>query len=228
MTTTAASIWDWTLPVLPCTAMITLLVTLVACNLVSNYASFGDTLLQISQLGMGRAYVYFIVGVAMLLPQVLAIIIGRLQFLLETQSIINRIVLYIIHIINLIPLVFMLIVAIISRDSRSDAYLLGTYGIFECISLYCFIHTLVMFYLYIRRSNALLHAKVIWPIWFLICSLFLIVFFVVWIKTGRVIPGYIAVVSPFLYFLGFVQQFWSRARTRKRYSAVSRVIKNLQ
>jgi hypothetical protein len=159
MATTAASIWDWTLPVLPCTAMITLLVTLVACNLVSNYASFGDTLLQISQLGMGRTYVYFIVGVAMLFPQVLAIIIGRLQFLLQIQSIINRIVLYIIHIISLIPLVFMLIVTLISRDSRSDVYLLGTYGIFECIPLYCFIYTLVMFYQYIYVDRMLCYMR---------------------------------------------------------------------
>jgi len=34
--------------------------------------------------------------------------------------------------------------------------------------------------------------------------------------TAGGIPEYIAASSPFLYFLGFVPQFWIRARERKR------------
>jgi hypothetical protein len=228
MATTAASFWDWSLAVLPFTAITTFIVTLVTCNLVSNYVPAGEYLLPISQLGTGQAYVYFIVGISLIFAQLLALIVGRLQFLLQTQSIINRIVLYVIHIITIIPLGFMFIVAIVSRNNRSDAYLLGAYGVFGSISLYCFLHTAVVFYLYIRRSKVSQHSKVIYPIWFLVCTLLLIIFFIIWHQTNRVILGYIAAASPFLYFLGFVPQFWSQAKSRKRYSAVSRMVKNLR
>jgi hypothetical protein len=224
---TAASVWDWTLVVLPFTAFITFIVILTACNLVSNYVPSGGNLLQISHIGSGNAYVYFIAGVVMLVPQVIAIIIGRLQFLLETQAIINKILLYIIHIITLIPFIFMIIVALVSRGQRYDAQLVGTYGIFGSIALYCFVHTIAVFYLYIRRTTGSQYSEVILPIWFLVCNLLLVIFFVVWLNTNSVITGYIAAATPFLYFLGFVRQFWARARSRKRYAAVSRVSKIL-
>jgi hypothetical protein len=225
MTVTAASVWDWTLAVLPFTAIITFLVTLVACNLVSDYGPSGNNLLQISHLATGSAYIYFIVGFIMLLLQVLAIIIGRLQFLLQTQAIINKVLLYISHVITLIPLIFMLIVALVSGGNRSNTHVLITYGIFGSIALYCFLHTIGVFYLYIRRSNGSRYSEVSLPIWFLVCSLLLVVCFIVWLRTNAVISGYLAAATPFLYFLGFVPQFWARAKSRKRYAAVSTIKK---
>jgi len=227
MKETAASIWDWSLAVLPFTALITFIVTLLACNLVSNYVPSGGNLLQISHIGSGSAYIYFIAGVVMLVPQVIAIIIGRLQFLLQTQAIINNILLYIMHIITLIPFILMIIVILVSRGHRSDAHLHGTYGVFGSIALYCFLHTIAVFYLYIRRTTGSQYSKVALPIWFLVCSLLLIVSFVLWLNTKAVILGYIAAATPFLYFLGFIPQFWARARSRKRYAAVSKVRKIL-
>jgi hypothetical protein len=227
MPPSAASIWDWTLVVLPFTALITFIVTLVACNLSSNYTPAGESLLSISQLGSGPAYIYFIVGFVMLFPQIIAIIIGRLLYLLETQNIINKILLYIVHIVILIPFVFMLIAAFISRGSRSDAHLLAIYGIFGSIALYCLLHTIGVFYLYIRKANGAQYAKIHLPIWFLVCSLLFLASFGVWLNNNGSIWGYVAAITPFLYFLGFVPQFWARARSRKRYSAVSKVSKVL-
>ena len=227
MAPTAASIWDWALAVLPVTALVTFLVTLVSSNLASNDIPRGGSLLQISQLGSGASYVYFIVGFSLLFPQILAIIIGRLLFLLQTQNMINRVVLYIGHIIILIPFIFMLIVAFVSGNSRSDAHRHALYGIFESIALYCVLHTIAVFYLYQRRANGAQYSKVTLPIWFLVCSLLFLAFFIVWVKTNGVILGYIAAIIPFLYFLGFVPQFWASARSRKRYNAVSKVGKAL-
>jgi hypothetical protein len=221
--TTAATVWHWALAVLPVTAFITFIVILVACNLVSG----GGKLLQISDIGIGNAYVYSIAGLVMLLPQILLIIISRLQYLLQTQGIINEIILYIIHIVTLIPFVFMLIVAFVGRGHRSDTRVLGTYGIFGSIALYCFLHTIIVFYLYKRRATGAHYSKLYLPIWFLIWSLLLIVFFVVWLNTNVVIAGYIAAAAPFFYFLGFVPQFWARARSRNRYAAVSKITKIL-
>lgn len=223
MTATAASIWDWSLVVLPFTALITFLITVIACNLVSNYVPGGGNLLQISHIGTGNAYVYFITGIIMLLPQVLAIIIGRFQFLLQTQGAINKILLYIIHIISFIPLIFMIIVAFVSRGHRSDVHLLSTLGILGSIALYCLLHTIVVFYLYIRKVSGSNYSKPTLPILFLICCLLLITFFVVWFTTTSVTAGYIAAATPFLYFLGYVPQFLARARSRKRYVAVSKI-----
>lgn len=225
MAQTAASIWDWSLAVLPITAFITFLVTIIACNLVLNYGSGGSSLLPVSHIATGNAYVYFLAGFVLLLPQILAIIIGRLQFLLQTQGLINSIFLYIIHIISFIPLIFMIIVTFISQQHRSNAYLLITYGILGSIALYCLLHTIIVFYLYIRRANGSKYSKITLPIWFLSCSLLMIVFFVLWFTTNSVIIGYIVAVTPFLYFLGYVPQFWARARSRKLYNGVSKVEK---
>jgi hypothetical protein len=122
----------------------------------------------------------------------------------------------IVHVVALISLIFMLIMAIVSVDDRANLHRIGAYGMFGFISLYCFLHTIVVFYLFTHRSDAPQHSNVIWPIWFLVCSLLLIFFFSIWLLTAGSIPQYIAAASPFLYFLGFVPQFWSRARTRKR------------
>jgi hypothetical protein len=225
MTTVAVLLWVWSLTLFPFTAILTFILTLVTCNLVPNKAPAEEKFPQISQLGTGQAHIYFIGGFVILLPQLLVILIGRLQFLFQTQLIINRTLLCIIHVVALISSVFMLIMAIVSIDDRPNLHLVGAYGMFGSISLYCFLHTIVVIYLFIRRSDAPQHSNVIWPIWFLVCSLLLITFFVVWLMTAEGIPEYIAATTPFLYFLGFVPQFWLRARTRKRDSIVPGVMR---
>ncbi|CAF1409632.1 unnamed protein product [Adineta ricciae] len=224
MAITAASIWDWSLPVLPFTSIITLIVALFADRLLDSQGMMDRPFFEIPVARRSSTHVCFLVGIFLLLPQIIAIIIGRFQFLVKTQSMINRIILSIFHVSTLIPLVFFLLVAIVKRSRHSDGYQMGVYGIFTSISLYCFLHTILICYLYIRRSNAPQHGKVIWPIWFLSCCILLIIFYSIWIHSHSGIAGFIVVFCPFIYFLGFVHQFWLQARARQRYSAVTRVI----
>ena len=219
---TAATIWDWTLVVLPFTVLITFLVMIITCNLVSHS---GGSLRPISELASDSAYVYFIAGFALLFPQIIAIIIGRLQLLLRTQNLINKILLYIAHGVTLIPFVFMVIVALVKGGSRSDAHLLAVYGLFGFIGLYCLLHTIAVFYLYFRKASDAYYTKIYLATWFLVCSLLFLASVGVWSGTNGTVLGYITAAAPFLYFLGFVPQFWDCARSRKRYSAVSRVAK---
>ena len=110
--------------------------------------------------------------------------------------------------------------AIVSIEYNYNVHISFAYTMFSCISLYCFLHTIIIVYLYIQRDDAPQHTNVFYPIWFVICSLFLIAFFAVWLITNEGMPEYIAAASPFLYLLGFVPQFWFRAKTRKRDSIV--------
>ena len=220
----AASIWDWCLAVLPITAFVTFLVILITCNLVGN--SRGG-FLPIDDLSSGSSSIYFLVGFILLVPQILLIIIGRLQFLIQSQGLINHIILYIFHLVILIPFVFLLIVSFVDGNHRENNRRLIIYGILGSIVLYCFFHTIAVVYLYIRRANGSQYSQIALPIWFVVCSLVFIGTFAGWIETRGVLLGYIAVVIPFLYFLGFVPQFWTRARSRTRYSAVSKVGKML-
>jgi hypothetical protein len=121
----------------------------------------------------------------------------------------------------------MIIVAFVSQGSRSDAHLLAIYGIFGSIGLYCLLHTIGVFYLYIRKAAGADYAKIYLPIWFLVCNLVFIASLSTWLTINGTIWGYITAATPFLYFLGFVPQFWVRARSRERYSAVSRINKVL-
>jgi hypothetical protein len=197
---------------------------IIACNLVSNS---GGSLLPISQLASDSAYVYFIVGFALLFPQIIVIIIGRLQYLLQSQNLINNILLYIAHGVILIPVVFMVIVALVKGGGRSDVHLLSIYGLFGSIALYCLLHTIAVFYLYHRKATGDYYGKIYLPIWFLVCSLVFIASLGTWSTTNGTVLGYITAAAPFLYFLGLVPQFFVRARSRKRYSAVSRVARAL-
>ncbi|CAF1409557.1 unnamed protein product [Adineta ricciae] len=159
MAITAASIWDWSLPVLPFTSIITLIVALFADRLLDSQGMMDRPFFEIPIARRSSTHVCFLVGIFLLLPQIIAIIIGRFQFLVKTQSMINRIILSIFHVSTLIPLVFFLLVAIVKRSRHSDGYQMGVYGIFTSISLYCFLHTILICYLYIRRSNAPQHEK---------------------------------------------------------------------
>ncbi|CAF1125674.1 unnamed protein product [Rotaria sp. Silwood1] len=217
-------IWFWSLVILPFTAIVTFIVTLVVCTQVSNDAPPDEKYPQISQLGTGQAYPYFVTGFVILSIQLVVILLGRIQFLFQTQYIIHRGIISIVHALGLLSTGFLLLMAIASVDRRPTIHLTGAYGLFGLISLYCFLHTVIVFYLFIRRLDAPQHSNIIWPIWFLVCSLLIIAFFVVWLITAAGIPEYIAAGTPFLYFLGFVPQFWMQARKKKPDSVLFKTI----
>ncbi|CAF2521797.1 unnamed protein product [Rotaria sp. Silwood2] len=209
-------IWFWSLTILPFTAIITFILTLVACNQVSNNAPRDEKFPQISQLGTGQAYPYFVTGFVILSVQLFVILLGRIQFLFQTQYIVHRGVISVVHAIGLLSTVFLLLMAAVNVDKNYSIHITGAYGMFGLISFYCFLHTVIVFYLFIHRLDAPRHSNMLWPLWFLLCSLILIAGFVAWILTATGIPEYIAAATPFLYFLGFVPQFWMQARTKKR------------
>jgi hypothetical protein len=224
MATLAALIWAWSLVILPFTSIVTFILTLIICNIVPNESPKDEKFPQISELGTGEAHIYFVIGFVVLLPQLLIVLIGRLQFLFESQLIINRIILCIVHVIAVISSIFMVVMAGVSVHVNQGVHLTGAFGMFGCISLYCFLHTILVFYLFIRRSNAPQHSNIIFPIWFLVGCLLLIIFFVIWLITATGIPEYIAAASPFFYFLGFVPQFWSQARAKQQDSTFPGVL----
>lgn len=227
-TTTAASAWDWALAVLPFTALITYIVTMVSCNLVSNYSPGQGNLLQVSHLYSGSSNIYLIVGLILIVPQVISIFIGRLGFLLQNQGLIDGIVLNVSHLLTFLPFVIFLIMGLVNSSYYLTTGTFIIYGILASFALYCIINTIVAFYLFIRKALGTYFSKIYIPIWFLICTLMLIAFSTLWIQSHRPIYGYIALLAPFLYFLGYVPQFWARARARKRYGAVSTIQRKLE
>ncbi|CAF1284449.1 unnamed protein product [Rotaria magnacalcarata] len=208
-------IWFWSLTILPFTAILTFISTLIVCIQIPNNAPKDEKFPQISQLGTGQAYPYFVTGFVILSIQLLVILLGRIQYLFQTQYIIHRGIISVVHGIGLLSIVFLLLMAIVSIDDRPSIHLIGAYGLFGFISLYCFLHTVVVVYLFIHRSDVPQHTNIIWPIWFLFCSVLLITFFIVWLLTAKGIPEYLAAATPFLYFLGLAPQFWTQARTKK-------------
>lgn len=42
---------------------------------------------------------------------------------------------------------------------------------------YCMLHTIVAIYLFAKRSDAPEYSTICWPLWFLICSILLVIFF---------------------------------------------------
>lgn len=209
-------IWFWSLTILPFTAILTFISTLIVCTQIPNNAPKDEKFPQISQLGTGQAYPYFVTGFVILSPQLFILLVGRIQFLFQTQYIIHRGIISVIHAIGLLSIVFLLLMAIANIDQSPPVHLTGAYGLFGLISLYCFLHTIIAFYLFIHRSDVPQHTNPIWPIWFLFCSLLLIASFVFWLLTAKGIPEYVAAGTPFLYFLGFIPQFWLQAKSKKR------------
>ncbi|CAF4041517.1 unnamed protein product [Adineta steineri] len=216
MARTAALIWYWSLVILPFTAIITFILTLVVCNQILQNNLPEKYLPQISQLGIGPAYPYFVFGFVVLSLQMLLILIGRLQYLFQSQSVIHGTILYVIHALALISAILLLIMAIVSLDHNPYLHVIAAMGMFTFISFYCLLHTVVIFYLYARRSIALEHSNIILPIWFLICAVLLTIFASIWISRGSTIPQYIAAAMPFLYILGFIPQFWIQANMKPK------------
>ncbi|CAF3450329.1 unnamed protein product [Rotaria socialis] len=222
MTRILTLVWYWSLLILPFTVMITFILTLVVCRQVlRNNAWSGVNLPHISVLGTGPAYNYFVSGFVILTAQFLLILIGRLQFLFHSQSIIHRAILCAIHAISLLACVFLLIMAIVSLDRNNRLHLTGAIGMFGLLSSYCSFHTIVAFYLFVRRSNAPQHSNILWPLWFLVCCIVLIICASIWGATSKSIPQYIAAAMPFLYIIGFVPQFWNQARMKSQNSGLS-------
>ena len=212
----AALIWYWSLVILPFTAIITFILTLVVCKQVLQSTWSEKDLPQISQLGIGPAYSYFVFGFVVLCLQMLLILIGRLQYLFQSQSIIHRAILCVIHAVALISAILLLIMAIVSLDHNPYLHVMAAFGMFGFISLYCLLHTIVVFYLYARRSVVLQYSNIVCPLWFLICGVLLTIFASIWIVRGSTIPQYIAAAMPFFYILGFVPQFWMQAKTKQQ------------
>jgi hypothetical protein len=228
MTRIVTLIWCWTLLILPLTAILTFVLTLVVCSQVLRHNSWSTVKLpHISVLGTGPAYNYFVSGFVILTPQFLLIVIGRLQFLFQSQSIMHRAILYAIHVTALIASVFLLIMAIVNLHHNTRIHLIGAIGMFAFLSSYCFLHTIVVFYLFIRRSKAPRHSNILYPLWFFACCIVLIVCVSIWGATNQSIPQYIAASMPFLYMLGFVPQFWSQMRMKRRNSGLSAQVHNL-
>jgi len=127
MTRVGPLIWFWSLTILPFTAILTFIVTLIICTQVPNNAPVDEKFPQISQLGTGEAYYYFVAGFVLLAPQLSIVILGRLQLLVQTQYIIHRAIIFIIHALALFSCGFLLLMAIFSIDNRPTIHLTGAF-----------------------------------------------------------------------------------------------------
>ena len=179
MRTIAVLIWIWCLTIVPFTAILTFILTLVTCSQIPHNPTPGERFPQISQLGTGEAYYFFVGGFIILLPQLLIILVGRIQLLFQTQYLINRGLISFVHGIAVVSAVFLLIMVLVSADDRPVIHVIGAFGMFICISIYCFLHTILVIYLYKHRMNAPQCSNLIFPIWFFVCSLLIIIGFIV-------------------------------------------------
>ncbi|CAF1182829.1 unnamed protein product [Adineta steineri] len=214
---TSALVFDRSLLILPFTATLTVIITVVICYLKFIRSPQRGIMLETYP----SSDFYFFVGMVILFPQILVIIIGRFRSLLENQSIINRIILYVIHIIVAIPLVGALIIAGAHNISgHADSYVFILVGLLISLYFYCILHTIYVLYLYIRERNAFQWSKIMGPLWFLVCILSIIPCNIVRNKYNINLPPYILFIFPVLYCLGFVYPFWLRAKTRNRSSVV--------
>jgi hypothetical protein len=208
-----AVIWFRILVIFPFTLILTLVATVVTCSQVpNNFNSSRGQLPELSDLGTGQAHNYFMGGFIILLPQFLIMCIGRIHFLILSQTIVRPVIIFLIHSIIIACSIFLLIMAIVSLDDRRNLHLLGAIGTFSCIAIYCLLHTILIFYLFIHRSKAPEHSNVIFPIWFLIFTIISFISTIILAITNFSISQYCAVGSPFLYFLAFVPQFWIKAK----------------
>ncbi|CAF3119855.1 unnamed protein product [Rotaria sp. Silwood2] len=214
-------IWFRILLILPFTSILTFVLTLIICSQIPNNIQPGQNLPQISELGTGQAHYYFMSGFIILIPQLLIMFIGRLQFLLQSQTIVHRAIIFFIHIIAFVSGIFVLIMAIVSLDDRENVHDIGAIGTFGSISIYCILHTILVIYLYIHRSKAFEHSNIIFLLWFLACTMIILTCSIIWVITFASIPEYIAAGTPFLYFLAFTPQFWTKAKQSKQITNIS-------
>jgi hypothetical protein len=215
MTNVGTVIWFRILVILPFTASLTFIITLIICSKVPNDYP-GEQLPQISDLGTGQAHSYFMGGFIILIPQFLIMFIGRIQYLIQSQTIVRPVMIFLIHAILIVCGIFLLIMAIVSEDIGPTLHLIGAIGTFACLGLYCIFHTILIIYLFIHRSKAPEYSNFILPLWFLIFTITevssSIVLVITYTYSYAAIFQYIAVGSPFLYFLAFVPQFWAKAK----------------
>ncbi|CAF3338574.1 unnamed protein product [Rotaria socialis] len=226
MTNTCTVIWFRIILILPFTSILTLVLTLIICSQVPNNIQPGEQLPRISDLGTGEAHNYFMSGFIILLPQFLFMFIGRLQFLIQSQKIVHCAIILLIHVSLFICGIFLLIMAILNEDDRPTLHLVGAIGTFACIAFYCILHTILIIYLFIHRSEAIEHSNFILPLWFLGCTIMSVASSIALVVTFTSIPEYFAVGTPFLYFLGFVPQFWSKAKLIKADTNLTHTVRN--
>ncbi|CAF1162230.1 unnamed protein product [Rotaria magnacalcarata] len=208
-------VWFGMLLVMPFTCILTFIVTMIICSQTPKSFQPRGHLPEISDLGTGQAHNYFMGGFIILIPQLLIMFIGRMHFLIVSQSIIRCIVILSMHFIPLISSVFILIMAIVSENDHPMLHLIGASGTFLTIALYCIFHTIIIIYLFIRRSEVPEHSNVIFLLWFLVCTIVSTISSIILAVTITSISEYIAVGTPFLYFLGFVPSFWRKFNESK-------------
>lgn len=201
------SVLRWSLCLLPFTATLTLVLTLIICIHTPNHAKT-YRLPQISELGTGDAHGVFAIGFILLLPQLLVIVLGRLQFLIHSQHHLPPWLLILIHLAPLLSGTFMLIMAFVSIERNLFLHLVGAFGMFSLISIYLLIHTILVLYLWIERSSTPAHGDISYLLYFVGCTCLMIVCFSIWVATYNAVAEYLAASAPFLYFIGFVPQFW--------------------
>jgi hypothetical protein len=98
----------WNISYVPFTSIVTFVVTIIICSQVPNNYHEGG-LPELSDLGTGQAHNYFMGGFIILLPQLLIMFIGRIQFLIVCG-------------------IFILIMAIASEDVYPTVHLVGAIG----------------------------------------------------------------------------------------------------
>jgi hypothetical protein len=208
-----AMIWFRILVFLPITSILTLVATVVACSQIPNNSKAqGRDLPELSDLGTGQAHNYFTGGFVILLVQLLTMFGGRLHFLLISQKIVHPVIIFLLHGIIIVFSAFLLIMAIVSEDDNRSLHVIGASGTLSCITSYCTLHTLLIFYLFMHREKAPEHWNIIYLIWFLIFTNISVISSIILAIANYSISQYIAVGSLFLYFLGFVPQFWITAK----------------
>ncbi|CAF1520637.1 unnamed protein product [Didymodactylos carnosus] len=218
------------LVILPISAMLTFILTLVICNSKLG-KNFGRRLPNISELGLGAAHPFFAAGFTVLAPQFIAILIGRHLFLMHCNIISNdgskrRVKIYLIIqlVVGVLTTPFMLLMGWAYGVAGRIPHLVGASGLFGLIITYAWLHSLLSWYLYLkaRRTFASFEQDksdipyLISPIFYTICSILSLVNVAIWSKTGNSIAQYIAAGTPFLYLLPWMYGFCS---TRYGYRA---------
>lgn len=107
--------------------ILTFILTLVVCSQILNNPRPQGTLPVISLFGVDAVYYYFLCGSIVLFVQFLFLIIGRLQFLLHSQSLVHRAILYAIHATALISNILLLMMAVVDVHSHFLIHVIVVY-----------------------------------------------------------------------------------------------------
>lgn len=210
MASAGIRIWLGILIIMPFTCILTFVVTMIICSQTPNDFQSKGPPPKISDIGTGQAHNYFMGGFIILVPQILIMFIGRIHFLIVSQSIVGTAIIMLTHVLLLFCGAFILIMAIHSENAQRTLHLIGAVGTFFTLALYCIFHTIIIVYLFIRRSKAPEHSNIFFPVWFSVCTIISIVSTTVLAIMNNSVAEYFAAGIPFVYFLAFVPSFWSK------------------